>query len=85
MKTILIHSTSGGNNTLFDPDPIDGTGDAAILLRQELRSRGYRLETSDGHTLEDCAWVFFYDAPSVRPYGGWRGPDRWQRSWGRPG
>ena len=79
LNKILIHSTFGANNVLFDPDPMDGTRDAAILLRQELKRRGYRLETADDHTVEDCAWVFFYDAPSVRPYGGWRGPDRWVR------
>ena len=47
--------------------------DPAIYLRERLFQCGYNLKSADNNPLEDCAWVFFYDAKSVRPYSGWRG------------
>lgn len=76
MKTILIHAADGN---AFDPNARDGISDPGIFLRDKLFSLGYRLEMSTDHSLDDCAWVFFYDATSVLRYRGLRGIGRWVR------
>jgi len=76
VKTILIHAADG--NT-FDPNARDGISDPGIFLRDKLFSLGYRLEMSADHSLDECAWVFFYDATSVLRYSGLRGIGRWMR------
>ena len=94
MRKILIHSTSGSNNQMFDSNErdkydyaalkaqsntreLEGTltrvNDPAIYLQERLLQCGYDLKTADDNPLEDCEWVFFYDAISVRTYSGWRG------------
>ena len=47
--------------------------DPAIYLRERLHECGYNLKSADNNSIEDCEWVFFYDAMSVRPYSGLRG------------
>jgi hypothetical protein len=47
--------------------------DPAIYLRERLSECGYNLKSADNNSIDDCEWVFFYDAMSVRPYSGWRG------------
>ncbi len=73
MKTILIHTISGNNDSLFNPNERDGYNDPHIYLREKLREMGYELKSSNGANLENCEWVFFYDEPSVNPYKGWIG------------
>ncbi len=73
MKTILIHSLSGNNDQLFDPNERDGYNDPVIYLRERLYKKGYLLKTSDHNSLDDCEWVLFYEGTSVNPYNGWRG------------
>ena len=73
MKTILIHSLSGNNDQLFDPNERDGYNDPVIYLRERLYEKGYLLKASDHNALDDCEWVVFYDGISVKPYSGWRG------------
>ena len=73
MKTILIHSISGNDETLFNPNERDGYNDPLIYLREKLDEIGYVLKSSNGSNLENCEWVFFYDEPSVNPYKGWIG------------
>lgn len=73
MRTILIHSLTGNNNSMFDPNERDGYNDPAIYLRERLYQLGYSLKTADDNLLVDCDWVFFYEANSVKTYSGWRG------------
>ncbi len=73
MRTILIHSLSGSNNRLFDPNERDACNDPAIYLRERLGQLGYSLRTADEHPLADCEWVLFNDAISVNTYSGVRG------------
>lgn len=61
---------------MFDPNQRDNVSDATIRLRKRLLTLGYSLETAGDRSLEDCAWVFFHDAPSVEPYRGWLGAGR---------
>lgn len=73
MKTILIHSISGNNNRIFDPNERDGFNDPTIYLRDRLHQLGYEFKTADNNTLHDCEWVLFVDKISVKTYSGWRG------------
>lgn len=73
IKKILIHSISGNNESLFNPNERDGYNDPLIYLRQILQQKGYTLVSSNGTNLENCEWVFFYDEPSVMPYKGLKG------------
>ena len=61
MKTILIHSISCNNESLFNPSDRDGCNDPLIYLREKLKEMGYILKSSNGANLENCEWVFFYD------------------------
>ena len=47
--------------------------DPLIYLRERLLQCGYNLKSADSNSLENCEWVFFYNAISVNPYSGWRG------------
>lgn len=76
MRKILLHSWNLSNNKIFDPNERDGYKDPYIFLRERLLSLGYRLETSNDHTLEDTDWVLFWDSLSVMPYCGLRGKVR---------
>lgn len=76
MKTILIHSLTGNNNRIFDPNERDGYNDPMIYLRDRFYQLGYSLKTADNNALDDCEWVLFYDGISVKPYSGWRGVAR---------
>jgi hypothetical protein len=76
MKTILIHAVDGN---AFDPDARDRVSDPGIFLREKLLSLGYRLDLSADYGLDDCVWVFFYDATSVLRYHGLHGIARWMR------
>lgn len=80
MKTILIHSFTGSNNQMFDPNERDGYNDPLIYLRERLFQCGYCLKTADNNSLEDCELVIFYEGNSVDPYSGWRGSVRKLRS-----
>jgi hypothetical protein len=77
MKTILLHSLTGTNNQIFDPNERDGYNDPLIYLREKLLELGYDLKTADNHSLKNCEWVFFYEGNSVKPYAGWKGIIRW--------
>ena len=79
MKTILIHTPTHGNNSLFNPDHRDNITEPLIYLRERLRDLGYRLQTSDAHPLDDCAFVWFHDSSSVMPYSGIKGIARWMK------
>lgn len=58
---------------MFDPNERDAYNDPGIYLRERLLQLGYRLVTSDDNSLEDCAWVLFYDTKSAFLYNGLRG------------
>lgn len=73
MKTILIHSTWGNNNEMFDANVRDGFNDPWIYFRDRLHKLGYDFKTADNNTLHDCEWVLFIDKISVKTYSGWRG------------
>jgi alpha(1,3/1,4) fucosyltransferase len=73
MRTILIHSLTGENNQMFNPDERDGYNEPMIYLKKELYHLGYDLRTSDNNDLKNCEWVIFFDESSVKPYSGWRG------------
>lgn len=73
MKTILIHSISGNDDSFFNPNERDGYNDPYIYLREKLYQKGYLLKSSNGASLDNCEWVLFYDEPSVNPYKGLRG------------
>ncbi|MGK0290393.1 MAG: hypothetical protein ACI86H_001851, partial [bacterium] len=74
MKKILIHSLSHDQGQLFDPNVRDSCNDPYIHLRKELEKRGYLLDTSDNHSLEDCEWVIFFEIIST--YQGVKGKAR---------
>lgn len=73
MKTILIHSISGNDDSFFNPNERDGYNDPYIYLREKLYQKGYLLKSSNGASFDNCEWVLFYDEPSVTPYKGLRG------------
>ncbi|MBT7600424.1 MAG: hypothetical protein HN560_05065 [Anaerolineae bacterium] len=58
---------------MFDPNERDEVNAPAIYLRERLYQLGYDLKTADDNSLDDCEWVFFYEANSVQAYSGWRG------------
>ena len=76
MRTILIHSLTGSNDQMFNPDERDGYNDPNIYLRERLLQYGYVLRTADNNPLDSCDWVFFFDSASVKTYAGWRGLGR---------
>jgi len=65
MKTILIHMPSLSGSGVFNAEARDSYFQPFIYLREKLRLIGYKLEMSDGHSLENCAWVWFFDAESI--------------------
>lgn len=65
MNKILIHAPSLSGTGVFNTEARDSYFQPFIYLREKLRSVGYTLEMSDGHSLQDCAWVWFFDADSV--------------------
>lgn len=65
MKKILIHAPSLPNTGVFNTEARDSYFQPFIYLKKKLRSLGYTLEMSDGQSLQDCAWVWFFDADSV--------------------
>jgi hypothetical protein len=74
MQKILIQTTSFRNNSIFDPNVNIFYSHASIYLRDKLRDLGYLFKTADNDSLEDCAWVFFEDAITVKArYFGWQG------------
>jgi len=73
VKTILIHSPTGNNNRMFDPNERDGYNDPAIYLRERLYRSGYLLKTADDNALDNCEWVLFNDEISLKRYSCWRG------------
>lgn len=73
MKTILIHSFSGNDDSFFNPNQRDGYNDPYIFLREKLFEKGYLLKSSNGSSLDNCEWVLFFDEPSVFPFKGLRG------------
>jgi len=58
---------------MFDPNERDGYNDPMIYLRDRFNQLGFNLKTADNNALDDCEWVLFYDAISVKTYSGWRG------------
>lgn len=73
MRTILIHALGGNTNRMFDPNERDGYNDPAIYLRERLYQLGYDLKVAEDNPLDDCEWVFFFEAASVDSYAGWHG------------
>ncbi|MCP3924080.1 MAG: hypothetical protein GY714_15990 [Desulfobacterales bacterium] len=73
MKKILIHSLTGNNNQMFDPNERDGCNEPMIYLRDRLYKLGYSLKTADNEALDDCEWVIFFEEISVKTYSGLRG------------
>jgi hypothetical protein len=80
MRDILIHSSDGDRDNIFDPNARDGCNEYLILLRERLNELGYSLRTADAHSLDETAWVLFCDSISVIPYHGLRGLARRIRS-----
>ena len=50
-----------GEGKLFNPDARDSSLEPGIFLRDRLKQCGYQLETADDKSVEDCAWVWFWD------------------------
>jgi len=65
MNKILIHAPSLPGNGVFNTEARDSYFQPFIYLKEKLRPLGYTLEMSDGLSLQDCAWVWFFDADSV--------------------
>jgi hypothetical protein len=65
MNKILIHAPSLPGTGVFNVEARDSYFQPFIYLRKKLRSLGYTLEMSDGHSLRDCSWIWFFDADSV--------------------
>lgn len=65
MKKILIQvpSIRFSNNKLFNKD-INNTIGPWLVLRERLKLLGYDLITADDHSLDDCAWIFYFDTLS---------------------
>lgn len=73
MKTILIHSPTLKENSMYERVPWNLSFNFWIHLRDELLGLGYELKTSDNNSLKNCEWVFFFDEVSIYPYKGLRG------------
>jgi hypothetical protein len=65
VKRILFHFPGLGEEKLFDPNARDNCLEPFIRLREALRERGYELLTADGHEVEGCEWVWFWDVPAT--------------------
>jgi hypothetical protein len=65
MKRILLEVPGESQGKFFNPDVRDGVTDPFIYLRNRLQELGYVLETADDHSVEGCAWVWFWDAAGV--------------------
>ena len=65
MNKILIHVPSLSDIGMFNAEVRDSCFQPFIYMREKLQSLGYALEMSGGHSLKDCAWVWFFDAGSV--------------------
>ncbi len=76
MKKILLHLFMGSDRNLFDPHARDQIFQPFIYLRERLKDLGYSLEQTGNQSLDECAWVFFFDYQSVIPYQGMRGKVR---------
>jgi hypothetical protein len=61
------------NETAHLEGALTRVNDPLIYLRERLLQYGYNLKSADRNSLDNCEWVFFYNAISVRPYSGWRG------------
>ena len=76
MNKILIHAPSLSGAGVFSAEVRDSYFQPFIYMREKFKSLGYTLEMSDDHSLQDCAWVWFFDADSV---GIKNGLARWKR------
>jgi len=65
MKKILISFPGHGESKLFNPEARDAVLHPFIYLRDRLKEHGYNLMTADDHSVEGCAWVWFWDTLSV--------------------
>ncbi len=65
MNKILIHAPSLSGTGVFNTEARDSYFQPFIYMRKKFQSLGYTLEMSDGHSLQDCDWVWFFDADSV--------------------
>jgi len=65
MRKILIHAPSFSGGRLFDPGARDSCLEPFVHLRHRLLALGYQLETSDDRSVEECAWVWFWDVPDT--------------------
>jgi len=63
----------GDLNSLFDHDSRDNCTEPFIFLREECRKIGYLLEAADRKALHDCAWLLFWDLPSLTYWNGAKG------------
>lgn len=70
---VLIYAPFLPNDWLFNKEARDSYFEPWIYLRERMQDLGYQLETFNNQSLEDCAWVLFFDATSVNPYLGIRG------------
>jgi len=70
-KQILVYFPGLEQGKLFNPDARDACLDPFIYLRNRLEELGYALETADDHDVEECSWVWLWDAVGVYgpPYG----------------
>lgn len=65
MKKILINLSGHGEGKLFNPNARDNCLDPFIYLRDRLKAIGYDLMTADNHSVEDCAWVWFWNTTGL--------------------
>lgn len=68
-RLIINHVRGHANRFLFDEHARDNCCEPYLKLRGRFAELGYSFVASEGQRLEDCAWIFVWDAWSI-PLGG---------------
>lgn len=68
-KYILFHAAGATEETFFAPDSRDNCSQPFIALRNRCAEMGYTLDVTRDQRLDQCAWIVFWDVPSLGPRG----------------
>jgi len=72
-RTIMLNYPGDTNRVFFDPNARDNCTEPFILLRDHCRKLGFSVEAAGRQSLQDCAWLLFWDAPSFASGAGFKG------------
>jgi hypothetical protein len=68
-KYILFHAAGATEETFFAADSRDNCSQPFIALRNRCAEMGYTLDITRDQPLDQCAWIVFWDVPSLGPRG----------------